>query len=320
MNMDIYLNDGKEISSIGISGATLEEASSAIKAFGFGENEEEWLYSDNQKIKYRVEDLDTRRSIGRQLLELEEERDKWKNDYNEAVLYYIGLINKHIEECDEWKEKYKIECQHNDIFYRETRYTSLLEELDAVKDERDEWKQKYSIECMHNDSIKKSYDELVKDFNDLVKERDDAKYLYENTTKAYDELHEKLEELERNVKYWKARYEDEVNGRKEDVKFWKARHGDMDDERIELKKQLEETIRELNEYKEIASDRDDLKVENDKLKMELVGAKTTCVTLEQDKFFWKNRWESEFKDCVRVKKENEKLKKELEECQPKSES
>lgn len=215
MDISVYFFDNVAVSSISINGATLEEALSAIKAFGFGENE-------------RVEDSDKIR-----IKELE-------------------MTIKTLEEHEAY-------CQ--------TRYKALSENNDILEDAVNEWKDKYAIECQNNDAIKKSYDELVKDFNDLVKERDDAKYLYENTTKAYDELHIKLEE----------------------------------------------TIRELNECKEIASDRDELKVENDKLKMALVGAKTTCATLEQDKFFWKNRWESEFEEGVR-------LKKELEKWQPKSES
>lgn len=200
----------------------------------------------------------------------------------------------------------------NDVEYFKLKYEKALEqiseldesveelqacygEIEKRNDEINEWKQKYENECKHNDVIKKSYDRLAKSFEELVKERDDAKYLYEGTTKAYDELHIKLEE----------------------------------------------TIRELNEYKKIAGDRDDLKIALDQandyvtaveksrdewiekcetLKQasmncmdERDSAKNKVYELERNVIYWKSRYEAKDFLC-------ERLEERLKEWQPKSES
>lgn len=244
MNISIYMNDGSAISSIEINDATSEEAMTAIKAFGFGENEEDWLYSDNQKIRYRVEDLDTRTSIGRELLELEEARD--------------------------------------------------------------EWKQKYSIECIHNDEIKKAYDQLVKDFTVITNERDEWKRKWERckgNVEAFEELLKERDEYK------------EIASDRDDLKVENDKVKELcemlQDESKELEKRFSLVREDLFKANHQVSE---LIAENDKLKTALVGAKCTCATLEQDILFWKNRWESEFEEGVRVKKE-------LKECkQKKSES
>lgn len=216
MNIDIYLNDGKVISSIGVNGATLEEALSAIKAFGFGENEKEWLYSDNQKIRYRVEYSD-KISIKDLTCEVSALKDTLNDAQNEnSKLYHKN--REVMDERDVWKEKYKIECQLNDNLkqafknlensssnllkrldeqleeYKQitsendqlkAQYKSCLENNDILEDAVNEWKDKYAIECQHNDEIKKAYDELLKNFNDLVKERDEWRDKCNMFEKAY---------------------------------------------------------------------------------------------------------------------------------------
>lgn len=328
MNISVYLNDGEVISSVDINEATVEEALSAIKAFGFGENKEEWLYSDNQKIKYKVEVMDTRRSIGRQLLELEEERDKWKNDYNEAVLYYNGLINKHIEECEEWKEKYKIECQHNDEI--KMANDVLVKDFRTLMNDRDYWRDKSNMFEKCYTGADKRYLELQKElekYKELASDREDLKIALDQANdyvtaveKTRDQLISDCETLRNELNEYK-----EIASDRDDLKIENDKVKELCDmlqnEKDELERRFnlvrEDYLEEHHQVSELIGENDNLKKENEKLKIEndrvktaLVSAKTTCATLEQDKFFWKNRWESEFKDCIM-------LKKELEECQEK---
>ena len=115
MNISIYMNDGSAISSIEINDATSEEALTVIKAFGFGENEEKWLYSDNQKIRYRVEEL-------------------------KACQEEIGNLNY---ECDGWKAKYDAECQQTDILKKTC--DDLSKNLKKSLDDFSELKKEYDI-------------------------------------------------------------------------------------------------------------------------------------------------------------------------------
>lgn len=268
MNISVYLNDGKVISSIGISGATNEEALTAIRAFGFGENKEK--------------ELDTRRSIGRQLLELEEERD-------------------------EWKEKYKIECQHNDGI--KMANDVLTKNFEALAKDRDAWKEMYKLECQHNDEIKIAYDQLAKDFNTIFRDRDEWRDKSNMLEKECASYNTRCMELIKERDEYK-----EIASDRDDLKIENDKVKELCDmlqnEKDELQKRFDLVREDYYEEKHKVSE---LKAENDKLKTALVGARSTCATLEQDTHFWKDRWEKDFNECV-------KLKKELEKCQEKSES
>jgi chromosome segregation ATPase len=259
MNISVYLNDGEVISSVDINEATVEEALSAIKSFGFGENKEEWLYSDNQKIRYRVEDSDKIR-----IQALQEDRDKIFNELIELKGLYKDRVN----------ELLNMEFK--------------LKSIDNLTDECEEWKEKYKIECQHNDEIKMANDVLVNNFRILVKERDE----YKEIASDRDDLKIALDQAN-----------DYVTA--------------VEKSRDQLISDCETLRNELNEYKEIASDRDDLKIENDKVK-------ELCEMLQNEKdelerkfklvredYFKANHQVSELiGENDNLKKENEKLKKE----------
>lgn len=196
MNISVYLNDGEVISSVDINEATVEEALSAIRAFDFGENE------DSDKI--RIKDLTC------------------------EVSALKDALNDVQEECDCWKENYKIECQHNDDIKKS--YDKLTEDFNVLFRDRDEWRDKYAAEWRNNDNLKKAFKDLENSSSDLLKQLEE----YEQIASDRDEWRDKCNMLEKCYKSASTRC-------------------------VEL-------LKERDEYKEIASDRDDLKIENDKLK------------------------------------------------------
>ena len=133
-----------------------------------------------------------------------------------------------------------------------------------VMDERNEWKEKYKIECQHNDEFKKAYDELTKNFNTLIKNRDEWRDKCNMLEKAYTSTETRCLEL----------------------------------------------LKELEEYKEIASDRDDLKIEIDQLKAQYKSCLENNDILEDAVNEWKDKYDKLVKERDEWRDKCDKLKSE----------
>ena len=200
----------------------------------------------------------------------------------------------------------------NDVEYFKLKYEKSLEqiaeleesseelqacygEIEKLNDEINEWKQKYENECKHNDVIKKSYDRLAKSFEDLVKQLNDAKYLYEGTTKAYDELHKNFEDTVRELNEYKK-----VASDRDDLKIALDQANDYV---TAVEKSRDEWIEKCETLKQASMNCMD----------ERDSAKNKVWELERNVIYWKSRYESKDILCKR-------LEERLKEWQPKSES
>lgn len=310
MNFSIYFQSG---ANIDFYDATPNDISETLQKIGvkFGEpTNNDRLENDVEYFKLKYE------KALEQISELDESVEELQACY--------GEIEKRNDEINEWKQKYENECKHNDVIKKS--YDRLAKSFEELIKERDEYMGKYErnkeitnrlygeVTKLQNerDEWKSKWERRkgnVEAFEELLKERDDAKYLYETTTKAYDELHIKLEETIRELNEYKkiASDRDDLKIALDQANEYVAAVEKSRDEWIGKCESIKE------KYMKISNERDDLKIENDKLKTELVEVEDRCATLDQDRFFWKNRWESEFEEGVR-------LKKELEKWQPKRES
>lgn len=279
MNISIYMNDGSEVSSIDIQDATSEEALTAIRAFGFGGNgeKEEWIYSDNQKIRYKVEDSDQIRI--KELTENYEKLKKTDEILRMHCTYYKTRYREFLKQLDavekdrvELKEKYETLQKERD---------EIIEERDKIFNELMEWKEMYKLECQRNEEIK-----TTKDFNSLVIKFGEENYHLDELMAENDNLKKENEELKKTIEalkvhsgYYEAQYNSclKNNDILEDaVNEWKEKYAIECQHNDEIKKAYDVLTKN---FKALMNNRDEWIDESNMFEKAYRSADTRCLEL-----------------------------------------
>lgn len=263
MNISIYMNDGSEVSSIDIQDATSEEALTAIKAFGFGENKEE----DSDQIRIK------------ELTENYEKLKKTDEILRVHCTYYKTRYREFLKQLDA-VEKDRVELKE--------KYETLQKERDEIIEERDKifnelmgLKEMYKLECQRNEDIK-----TTKDFNSLVIKFGEENYHLDELMAENDNLKKENEELKKTIEalkvhsgYYEAQYKSclKNNDILEDaVNEWKDKYAIECQHNDEIKKAYDVLTKN---FKALMNNRDEWIDESNMFEKAYRSADTRCLEL-----------------------------------------